>query len=176
MMNQAQTHLTSELALKANVLDTYTREVIDSNIAALQTSTATNLALKANVLETYTQETILSLITGLQTDTAEKAELKANVLDTYTRAKINDNILALQTDTTEKLGLKYNKTEVFNTSEVDAFFAQYLELVNTKTNDEQVRAIVNAYDPYTVEAPLEKGIILATGNISLDWMSPTTKP
>jgi hypothetical protein len=44
MMNQSLSHLTNELALKANVVETYARGTVDNNIAALQADTASKLA------------------------------------------------------------------------------------------------------------------------------------
>jgi hypothetical protein len=46
MMNQTENRVSSDLALKANVVDTYPQGTIDNNTTALQDDTETKLALK----------------------------------------------------------------------------------------------------------------------------------
>jgi hypothetical protein len=53
MMNQSLSHLTNELALKANIVETYARGTVDNNIAALQADTASKLALTYNKVEVF---------------------------------------------------------------------------------------------------------------------------
>jgi hypothetical protein len=206
-MAQAQTQLTSQLALKANVLNTYNRATIDGNIKALRDETTEKLDLvynKEQVFNTY--------------------EVNENF--TLTIADYTAKIAALRDETTTKLGLVYNKEEVLNTYEANENFTQtiadytakiasksdienvytktqinnlvnakepefitvspiqkiqnpesgnielmlssdFTDLVNGKPSEEQVRTLVNAYDPYFFTSPLQKRRNAITGEYEI---------
>jgi hypothetical protein len=89
-MAQGQIHLNRELALKANVLDTYTRATIDGYIEALRDETTTKLGLaytKEQVLNAYEVNTNFTLT---HKDYNTKLALKSDITSVYTTTQVDD--------------------------------------------------------------------------------------
>jgi hypothetical protein len=151
MFNQSLSHLTTELALKANVVYTYTRRTIDTNIEILRADTASKLAL------TYKKDEVFNTY-------------EVNDLFTQTLSTLDASIEYLRADTASKLLLNCNKEEVCNTYEVNDLFVQTLSTLNdglaTKApidgvyNKSQLDGFFILNDPYYFQAPLQQVIVI----------------
>ena len=100
------------------------------------------------------------------TDTTNKLGLKANAADVYAKAQA-DTLLS----TKEPAFITVNpilKNLNFENGAIDLMLSSdFTDSANAKTDEAQVRSLIDAYDPYTVESPLEKGRIIETGEDQL---------
>ena len=108
MMNQALSHLTKQLLLKANVSLTYSQTTIDSNIENLRADTVTKLALNNNKEQTFSQTEINDMFVQALTAQTTALANKANTADVYTKV------------------LTYNKEHTFSQAEIKDMFVETL--------------------------------------------------
>jgi hypothetical protein len=174
MMNQSLSHLTNELALKANVVETYARGTVDNNMAALQADTASNLALTYNKVEVFNTYEVKEFFTLTLADTTARLASKADITSVYTTTaksteldeKANQTTTNTKTEAAASLALKADITSVYTKTETTTELNKKANSATTNTKTE-VAALISAYDPYTLESPLGKGRILATGEYQI---------
>ena len=116
MMNQKLVYLDSQLILKANVLQTYSRGTIDTNIETLRADTATKLTLHYNKTQTFSQSEFNDKFVQALTAQTTALAPKANTADVYTKF------------------LTYSKEQTFSQTEVNDMFTQTLVLTTGEAN------------------------------------------
>jgi hypothetical protein len=164
MMNQSLSHLTNELSLKTNVVETYDRGTIDANIETLRADTASNLLLNYNKDEVFNTYEVNEMFVQTLTDTTAKLAFKADITSAYNKSatdteltkKANHATTNTKPETAALLALKADITSVYTEAATDTALIKKTTQATTNTKT-AVAALIRAYDPYTVESPLTKG-------------------
>ena len=89
MINQSLSHVTTELALKANVVETYSRGTIDDNLNNLRTATVSKLAFKYNMAQTFSSYEISDMFIQTFSTLNTGLDAKATAIDVYTKPDVD---------------------------------------------------------------------------------------
>jgi hypothetical protein len=156
---------------KEQVLNAYE---VNTNFTLTHADYNAKLALKSDITSVYTTTQVDDLLKTSDIYLVEEP-LEKLILDH-----------PFQTGTIIQLGLSSNFKDLVNAKEPEfitvspilknlnesgkielLLSSDFTDLINAKPSEEQVRTLVNAYDPYVLESPLEKGRNVITGEHEL---------
>jgi hypothetical protein len=146
-----------KIALKSDITSVYTKTQVDNFLETSNADYTAKLELKANE-----EDTIKIYESPLEKRTVDNPFNEGTVNQLSLSSTFIDSVIAKEPEfitvspILKNLNTTSGKTELMLSS-------AFTDLVDTKTDEDQVQTIVNAYEPYTCEAPLELNEIRAMG-------------